>query len=284
MRSQVSITNTKQVSITTPSFVYISSYYGCYSGPLTTIAVMAMPRMAMSRMIAAAAHFGGSAVGLGVMAAGGGLAVERLKKDEHWQFLGASFDPVAPVLVFDTHKPEKDPNLWYMSNFADTPFMFDVKDVLGERAGKLLSPIHVEHSEKALMLTKATAMGDRDTISLLLVATTPRACKGLGRKVSPWDQPLWDTLVKRVAFGVLYQKFSTNEPLEERLLATSGLSLAEGDDPIWGIGLERSDPLVQDPSQWKGRNILGFALMQVRAALRHRNREAAFISGWSWCP
>src|SRR5215467_11097005 len=39
-------------------------------------------------------------------------------------------------------------------------------------------------------------------------------------------------------------------------------------DKIWGIGLGRENPAVHDPLRWRGRNLLGFALVKVRAVLR----------------
>jgi len=38
-------------------------------------------------------------------------------------------------------------------------------------------------------------------------------------------------------------------------------------DRIWGIGMGRDNPSVERPSQWRGHNLLGFALMQARAIL-----------------
>ena len=35
-------------------------------------------------------------------------------------------------------------------------------------------------------------------------------------------------------------------------------------DRIWGIGLVGSDELALDPAKWRGLNLLGFALMEVR--------------------
>jgi len=35
-------------------------------------------------------------------------------------------------------------------------------------------------------------------------------------------------------------------------------------DPIWGIGMAKDHPQINDPSAWKGHNLLGFALMEVR--------------------
>jgi len=36
-------------------------------------------------------------------------------------------------------------------------------------------------------------------------------------------------------------------------------------DRIWGIGLAQDDDKVGNPNLWRGLNLLGFALMQVRA-------------------
>ena len=39
-------------------------------------------------------------------------------------------------------------------------------------------------------------------------------------------------------------------------------------DAIWGIRLAASSPEAQDPMKWRGQNLLGFALMEVRDELR----------------
>lgn len=38
-------------------------------------------------------------------------------------------------------------------------------------------------------------------------------------------------------------------------------------DPVWGIGLAEGDSNVRTPATWRGLNLLGFALMQVRERL-----------------
>lgn len=50
------------------------------------------------------------------------------------------------------------------------------------------------------------------------------------------------------------------------LLATGDTILAEAAprDRIWGIGMGKNNPLAQDPANWKGKNLLGFALMEAR--------------------
>ena len=39
-------------------------------------------------------------------------------------------------------------------------------------------------------------------------------------------------------------------------------------DTIWGIGLARDAKEASDPLRWKGANLLGFALMEVRDILK----------------
>lgn len=42
-------------------------------------------------------------------------------------------------------------------------------------------------------------------------------------------------------------------------------------DTIWGTGLRQTDPNIRNPSMWRGQNLLGKALMNVRDVLRFLN-------------
>lgn len=39
-------------------------------------------------------------------------------------------------------------------------------------------------------------------------------------------------------------------------------------DGVWGIRMDQSNEKVKDPFAWRGQNLLGFALMEVRDGLR----------------
>lgn len=39
-------------------------------------------------------------------------------------------------------------------------------------------------------------------------------------------------------------------------------------DRIWGIGLAHDDPRAADRTRWRGLDLLGFVLVEVRRALR----------------
>jgi ribA/ribD-fused uncharacterized protein len=66
-------------------------------------------------------------------------------------------------------------------------------------------------------------------------------------------------------------KFSQNEDLKSFLLGTGTQILVEASpyDRIWGIGLGAEDPNAKHPSTWQGENLLGFALMDAREAIRN---------------
>ncbi len=66
-------------------------------------------------------------------------------------------------------------------------------------------------------------------------------------------------------------KFGQHADLREFLLTTGDRVLVEASpfDRIWGIGMGPNNPAALRPSAWRGQNLLGFALMEVRERLRH---------------
>ena len=69
--------------------------------------------------------------------------------------------------------------------------------------------------------------------------------------------------------NVMYRyclQFSQNHQLKTILLETAGTVLAEASpsDRKWGIGLAEDDPHAKRRKMWRGRNLLGEVLMEVR--------------------
>lgn len=70
-------------------------------------------------------------------------------------------------------------------------------------------------------------------------------------------------------------KFSQNREMRRVLLETGDKILAEASprDCVWGIGLGSGNPRARDPSNWRGRNLLGKALMRVREIIREEEEK-----------
>ena len=157
----------------------------------------------------------------------------------------------------------------YFSNFyvQNTPFTFKIPEWCGMMANE---EIRIKFSEKAIMLCKASLMNDLDAYENIKNCNTPEETKKLGRTVSPWNQELWDKNICYIAREVTLAKFSQNEEYKYALLATENYLIAEAAprDKIWGIGMGVKNPELINPTKWKGSNILGWALMEVRNKLK----------------
>jgi ribA/ribD-fused uncharacterized protein len=130
--------------------------------------------------------------------------------------------------------------------------------------------VPVTFTEKAIMLCKAAIMGDYQTYDGIVAASTPAQAKALGRQVAPFDAPKWDAAVCDVARAVCAQKFAAVQGLRETLLGTGERLIAEmtRNDRNWGTGLDVGHADAARPWRWPGTNILGWALMEARTALR----------------
>ena len=83
-------------------------------------------------------------------------------------------------------------------------------------------------------------------------------------------QERWERIVCTVAKTVVLSKFESNAELTCVLLSTGEKLIAEAakNDCNWGIGLDTKQPEVAVPAQWRGANMLGWALMEARTSLR----------------
>ena len=136
-------------------------------------------------------------------------------------------------------------------------------------AGFEIDGVHYPTSEHWMMAEKARLFGDDAMLKAILEAPDPKSAKAFGRKVQEFDQDVW--VAERVAIVTRGNdaKFEQNLELREFLESTKGTILVEaaGRDVIWGIGLGKNNEKAQDPATWRGRNLLGFVLTDVRDRL-----------------
>ncbi|WP_444930666.1 NADAR family protein [Microbulbifer sp. SSSA002] len=124
-------------------------------------------------------------------------------------------------------------------------------------------------AEHHMMYQKAILFSDNEAATKLLSASNPGEAKAIGRQVRGFDQAKWDQFKVEIVVSANLAKFGSNPELKEFLLSTGEQVLVEASpvDRIWGIGLAEDNPACKNPNLWKGENLLGFALMEVRDQL-----------------
>lgn len=124
--------------------------------------------------------------------------------------------------------------------------------------------------EQFMMYRKAICFQDEAVAEQILKTDDVACIKELGRIVSGYNENIWNGMRQLIVYEGLVAKFSQNEALKERLLQTGDELLAECAvyDRIWGIGLSMKDEKRFDISQWRGENLLGYALMMVRNKIK----------------
>jgi hypothetical protein len=181
--------------------------------------------------------------------------VDLLTRDALMDYVngGARID----YTFFWGHRPNRDGSIGKgcLSQWFESPFKVD--------------NIHYATAEHYMMAEKARLFDDRETLAKILDTANPGAAKALGREIRGFDDALWIKHRTSIVVRGNLAKFSQNAKLAEFLKNTGDRVLVEASpiDRIWGIGLAEDDPSASNPNTWKGLNLLGFALMQVRQQL-----------------
>ncbi len=161
------------------------------------------------------------------------------------------------MLFFWGHQPKKNGTIGKSCLSQWYPAPFTVDDTTYHTA------------EHYMMAQKAKLFKDQTTFEQIIHVTSPKEAKLLGRQVKNFDQSAWEKHRLAIAVKGNYAKFSQSESLKSFLLQTGDAVLVEASpvDTIWGIGMAEDNPNASDPEKWKGLNLLGLALMEVRRKL-----------------
>ncbi|WP_200207511.1 NADAR family protein [Micromonospora coerulea] len=167
-------------------------------------------------------------------------------------------------LHFWGHQPQRDGSvgLGCLSQWWPAPFAVD---------GRTYAT-----AEHWMMWHKAALFGDTGIAQRILTTAHPHRVKSLGRQVRGFDEATWVAHRYDIVVAGSVAKFGQHADLAAYLLGTGDRVLVEASpvDRVWGVGLAADDPRADDPTRWRGANLLGFALMEARAVLcNRRGRE-----------
>lgn len=168
-------------------------------------------------------------------------------------------------LYFWGHRPQRDGSIGKgcLSQWWPAPFTAE--------------GVEYATAEHWMMARKARLFGDVEAERRVIAATSPRQAKSAGRAVRGFDQQVWERERFAIVVEGSVRKFGHQGELREYLLGTSSRVLVEASplDKVWGVGLAADDPRLRDPAQWRGLNLLGFALMEARTRLLMRTGAPA---------
>ncbi len=164
----------------------------------------------------------------------------------------------AAYLFFWGHQPNKDGTItktclsqWWPSGFKDDRVTYKT-------------------AEHYMMACKAKLSNDMDAFKKIIDCTSPKDVKALGREIKNFDSDVWEIHKYQIVKKGNLLKFSQNESLKQFLIQTKNKILTEASpvDAIWGIGLAEDSSKAKNPKEWRGLNLLGFALMEVRDEIK----------------
>lgn len=181
----------------------------------------------------------------------------RTPADRMEELLAAEAEGRLPALLpFWGHAAAAEhPGPWVLSQWWEAPFEVD--------------GVRYATAEAFMMAEKARLFGDAAALAAVLAAPHPSLAKKAGRLVTPFDEAVWSAHAYGVVVRGNVAKFGAHDDLRAYLLSTAPRVLVEASprDRVWGIGLGPRNPAAHTPGAWRGRNLLGFALMDARERL-----------------
>ncbi|KAK6742017.1 hypothetical protein RB195_009719 [Necator americanus] len=134
-------------------------------------------------------------------------------------------------------------------------------------------------TEQFYMWTKARFCKDFSAANAILYLNDPKMIKQVGSQLENFDQHRWRKFSWRVMMKAVMAKFKQDRNMRFQLFRTAGSMLTEANphDNYWGIGLAIDDPNVANPSRWKGCNVMGEILMQIRDVLLENPKYSAEV-------
>ena len=107
---------------------------------------------------------------------------------------------------------------------------------------------------------------DESEVEKIMKAKTTKAVKAIGKKIKNFNQEEWD----KVKYGIMQEgiksKFVQYPELRKQLQETGErkIGYADARNIFWGIGSSESVEKSKHPEKWRGKNMIGHILMELR--------------------
>lgn len=120
-----------------------------------------------------------------------------------------------------------------------------------------------------IVYRKCMCFGDAQSAELVMAEQDPAKRRAIGRALPGFRDIVWDGQKQVIAYQAHLARFRQNETLRLQLLNTGDAILVKcgQQDTVWGCGLGINQPERLDMNHWRGGNLLGFTLMEVRETL-----------------
>lgn len=130
-------------------------------------------------------------------------------------------------------------------------------------------------SEHMFMWLKAQTFNDEEAANKILNAEHPHIAKRAGREIKKFDEAVWTEKRKEAMKIALRYKFSDENPRLKSFLMNprfDGKKFAETSlfDRIWGIGMTEFHKEIDNEEKWRGENLLGICLNEIREELLNK--------------
>ena len=130
--------------------------------------------------------------------------------------------------------------------------------------------IDYSSAEQYISYHKALLYDTTDVAAKILHINDPKQQKQLAKRLAKFDQNSWDEHAGPILKSGLKAKFDQNDELMSELLSTGDTILGEAcsHDLLFGIGLSLHNPNAMNRSSWRGQNLQGVTLMEIRDEIR----------------
>lgn len=127
-------------------------------------------------------------------------------------------------------------------------------------------------AEQAFQYSKAKYFKDATRMEKIYGCSLPIEAKMESHQIKNFNPSEWSKVRVDIMKEILTLKFQ-NSNLKEQLLDTGKLKLVEANtgDYFWGFGGSDTDKNATIESSWKGQNMLGQLLMELRETLKNQD-------------